>query len=213
MYTVIMQDNYFWYVGIIITPKLGYLAPVNLLFGMLSCNEQWKTLLFFYCLGDIVLLPFPTPSRFYNILALGGLLHQNYYTLPFKNIQQNILFFPCLCIPWSLSTILFLNTRFELGPNNLHYTISILLPIILFTSHYSIQKQTYRILNSSIEELTHPFHIIHFVENIEKKLKDPISYTGIEKWHRMECRDGECLCCKGKTAGDLEFGRLYLRQL
>lgn len=38
VFGLVQRVNYFWYVGIIIQPSLGYLAIPNILMGLVSCN-------------------------------------------------------------------------------------------------------------------------------------------------------------------------------
>jgi hypothetical protein len=55
-FMLIFRKNYFWWWGVLIHPQLGWLAPINLLLGLLSCNERWKTLIFLYVATDALLL-------------------------------------------------------------------------------------------------------------------------------------------------------------
>ncbi len=86
LFTAIFGTNYFWFVGIIIQPNLVTYGVVNLAFGIASCNERWKTLMFLYVFADLMFLGQPFFSEFYNVVALVGLLYENFCGLPFRNI-------------------------------------------------------------------------------------------------------------------------------
>lgn len=148
--TVVFRQNYFWYVGIIINPNLGYLMPINMLFSMLSCNEEWKTLLCLYIWGDLLLLPYAEINQFYNVLAVGGLLYQNYYSLSFRNIRENVLFFTCFSLIWTIQMMRFINSRLSLDDVQLWYMIVLVIPLVLFVSGYTIRRQISRILNGNL---------------------------------------------------------------
>jgi len=53
--TLCTHKNYFWYVGVAVSPGLGPIALVNVFFGLLSLDQAWKLPLFLYLLGDVYL--------------------------------------------------------------------------------------------------------------------------------------------------------------
>jgi hypothetical protein len=150
------------------------IVPLNLIFGFISCNEQWKTILFLYCLGDFMFIPYSELDQLYNILALSGLLYINYYRLTFKNIKENILFFPCLSVIWVFEIILFLNSLLQLGEGQRIYMLILIIPATLLASVYIIQRQINRVLNSNLESLEQPSLVIHFIENMQKRMNDSL---------------------------------------
>lgn len=84
--TLVTRVNYFWYVGIMISPGQGPLALINILFGALSLNEPWKVTVFIYVMGDIYFLDNNQVNLLYNVVALMTLLYHFYDDLPFGSI-------------------------------------------------------------------------------------------------------------------------------
>ena len=72
--TLITRKNYFWYVGIAVTPGLGSIGLINIFFGLLSLDEVWKLPLLLYLIGDLYLRSIEAAWMFYNFLALLALL-------------------------------------------------------------------------------------------------------------------------------------------
>jgi hypothetical protein len=127
-----------------------------------------------YCLGDLLFMPYVRLNEFYNVLALGGLMYESYFNLPFRNIKENTLFFSCLSIIWAFEIILFLNSHIDFGEIHFWYFLALVLSTVLFASYRIIKSQISSILNSKLEVLEYPSHIIHFIESIESKMKDKI---------------------------------------
>lgn len=119
-------------------------------------------------------IPYSELDQLYNILALSGLLYINYYRLTFKNIKENILFFPCLSVIWVFEIILFLNSLLQLGEGQRIYMLILIIPATLLASVYIIQRQINRVLNSNLESLEQPSLVIHFIENMQKRMNDSL---------------------------------------
>jgi len=114
IFMLIYRSNYFWWWGLLIHPNLGWLAPLNILLGLLSCNERPKTLIFLYVATDLLLLEMPQVDIAFNVIALAGLLLEIYRNIPLNNINHNKTFFMSLTIVWLVEICMVLTIMVKL---------------------------------------------------------------------------------------------------
>jgi hypothetical protein len=139
--TIIYKKNYFWYVGVLIQPGLGYYGLINIVFGILSCNERWKLFLFlFIC---VFFLTFSNKIIHYaiNIAILLAMSSETYYKLPFTSLRDNrdyFIGFVCLLIYNSFNFFLIIN---EILWDYSIYSSVFLIAIISFLSYSIINRR------------------------------------------------------------------------
>jgi hypothetical protein len=148
--TLVYKENYFWYVGVLIQPGLGYYGLINLVFGILSCNERWKLLLFLYI--GVFFLTFTNKILNYaiNIALLLALSSETYYKLPFSTLNDNrdyFIGFICLFIYNSFNFFLILN---DIVWNQTIYASVFLIVIMSFLSYSIINRKIWSFSNLNI---------------------------------------------------------------
>lgn len=183
LFLLCLRENYFWWWGVLIAPHLGWLQPLNLLIGLSSCNERWKTLTFMYVSVDLLLLHLPSANLAFNLLALTGLLYENYHHMPFRNLHDNRLFFVGFSILWLMNFCKAIALLMKLDDTWAGCLFAVVL-LGIVASFRAISAKLGRVMNGTLEELEHPWQVIHFIENAEQKMQNELEQKGIEKKHR-----------------------------
>lgn len=151
IFMLVFRRNYFWWWGIIIHPNLGWLAPINILMGLLSCNERWKTLLFIYVSVDLVLLQMPSVNLFYNTVALIGLQYEVYQNMPFSNIRNNQIFFVSFSLVWIAELCQLLQLELNLPNDQNTILLILLMPLGGLASMHLIRARICSAMNGPME--------------------------------------------------------------
>lgn len=207
--TAVTRVNYFWYVGIAISPGLGPLALVNVLFGVLSLNEPWKVTVLLYVAGDLYLLGASQVSLLYNVVAILALLYHFYEDLPFGSILANKLYFSGFAGFWVLQLMRYV--EISLGIQIGGETVGAMLACVsVFSGVYLISRRVEAVINSPLEELSNINQFALYIESLRARLVLPLERVGIERAHRKCCQDVDCFCRKKDR---VPFERLLVRLL
>jgi hypothetical protein len=160
--TAMTRVNYFWYVGIMISPGQGALAFINVFFGVLSLNEPWKVTIFFYILGDIYFLDNSQVNLLYNVIGLMALLYHFYDDLPFGSIMNNKLYFAGFSGFWVLQVLRYV--ELSLGIEISSDSVGILVACVSVCSGYFlISRRIEFVTNSPLEELSNINQFMVFI--------------------------------------------------
>lgn len=115
----------------------------------------------------------------FNILAVAGLLFETYHSIPFSDIHSNKMFFVSFTVVWTTVLCEVLRQQFGLTSSTYSYLLAWVIPLSLLASLYAINREINRMLNGTLEELHHPWQVVHYIENIEYKLQDEIDREGV----------------------------------
>ena len=194
LFTLIHRVNYFWYVGILLQPNLYYLSIPNLLFGLVSCNERWKLLLYLYVVIFFCTYSVPNLNAVYNIIALTGIGLETYCKLPFLVLNDNRYYFMGFIGLLMHFTLHFFVNITGSKWDDIIYSEVVLVAIVLFAASSLISRRIESLNNSTFEEIPSLGMVYHYISMIKIKSREPLERVGIEKMHKFKCNDPVCFC-------------------
>ena len=93
VFVVLLGYNHFFYYPIFLSSQLGDYCFLNMVVGLIACNEKWKTYLYMFIVGDALFVNYPSVSTPYVILMSLFISLEIEKGLVFKTIKDNIIYF------------------------------------------------------------------------------------------------------------------------